>query len=341
MTEGPRWDSATGEWDGSGGTGATAAAEPAPRSILAIARTAAERDATAPAPVTLFGTNDRVAKILRGAANDIVRDITSRSTWQGLSELHSQWAFMTQPGRYAYELPPDYLRMIPGSEIRGRWPLGLVGPASPQTWAHWIAGFGAVTAPMGWRIKNNALFIEPTPQGAELLVIEYVSRFAVVKPITAADLNTATMPVTAKAPHVFRDGFIAEGAQQDSRPDDTFDYGQAPGYDDARWGEEIEEYLSRLHPMSSVKPLAQIRAEYFTADTDEPALSDTHMLSVGMTARLRRAMGLPYAEHADEFERLLDRYLFDDAGGRRDIRIGADNPEWETVPLGNGQWLLS
>ena len=45
------------------------------RSILEIAQEAAERDKTAPAPAQLFGTNDRVARILRVAAKDTMRDL--------------------------------------------------------------------------------------------------------------------------------------------------------------------------------------------------------------------------------------------------------------------------
>lgn len=311
------------------------------RPILDIAKEAAERDATAPAPAALFNTNDRIARTLRNAANDTIRDILARSKWQGLSEFHSQWAFSTQPGVYAYALPPDYLRMIENSEIRGSWPLGLVGPTSPQTWAHWIAGLGAVTAPMGWRIRNNVLFIEPTPSHAELLVIEYVSRWPVVKPVTFDDLDVSTIPTTAKAPHVLRDGFIAPGTRGDQPVQDDLSYGTGAGYDDGRWEQNIEEELVRLQPLSTRAPLAELRAEAFTADTDRPAFADDHALSLGMTWRLRRALGLPYAEHAAEYERQVEAMMSSDAGGARDFRLGDGEDAWDVAPLGDGRWLLS
>ena len=134
------------------------------RRILDIAVEAAERDATAPAPTTLFATNNKVAKILRIAARDTLREYLRASDWIGLSEHHATWAFVTHPGRFAYPLPPDFLRLIPNTEHRGGWPMGLVGPATPQAWAHWLFGGGG-TAPvqMGWRIHNGAIWVEPTP----------------------------------------------------------------------------------------------------------------------------------------------------------------------------------
>lgn len=315
------------------------------RPILAIAIEAAEREGTAPAPARLFGTNDRVAKILRGAAKDTTREILRRTRYRGLSEFHSQWAFMTEPGRYAYSMPPDFLRMIPDAEIRNGWPLGLVGPASPQSWARWIAGMGSVSAPMGWRIKNNALFIDPTPMGSELLVIEYISRYPVVRNIGPEDLDLATIPATVIAPYVPRDGYIATGISIDGGAQlDAFVFDEDPGFDVGTWaGEpaEISEYLKRLNPLSAVAPLAQLRQEEFEADTDLSAFEDDYLLSLGMTFRLRRGLTMPYAEAAAEYEREMEVKLAEDAGGARDFTFGNCETTVGAVPLGGGNWMIS
>lgn len=310
------------------------------RTILAIAQEAAERHATAPAPDKLFGTNNRIATILRNAAADTTREILRQTKWLGLSDFHSQWAFSTTPGRYAYPMPPDFLRMIEGSEMRGQWPLGLVGPATPQTWARWIAGLGAVTAPMGWRIRNDALFIEPTPQSVELLVIEYVSRWPVVRVVTTDDLDLTTTPITAKAPYVLRDGLITDGVEV-PQAGDTFVYDTEPGFDEGVWSQEVEEYLKRVHPLSGIAPLAQLRQEEFTADTDRPAFADDHVLSLGMTARLRRALGLPYSEEWDEYMAELEAKIGNDAGGARGFTVGHNWDGCDTIPTGAGTWMLS
>ncbi|MEM1149292.1 MAG: hypothetical protein AAGI03_01875 [Pseudomonadota bacterium] len=310
------------------------------RSILEIAQEAAERDTIAPAPTTLFGTNDRVAKSLRNAAKDTVREILRRTNYRGLSEFQSQWALATTAGKYAYSLPPDYLRMIPNTETRGGWPLGLIGPASPQTWAYWIAGLGAVVAPMAWRIKNGILFIEPTPAAAELLVIEYISRYPAIEPVTPDKLHIDQIPVVAQSPYVLRSGMM-EGDFATAVEAGNAAYGAPPGYDLAMWGNDVWEQLKTINPLTTEAPLPQLRKEHFTDNTDLTAFKDDYILSLGMSWRLARSLGKPYAELADEYESELEARIASDAGGSRSFEFGHDGEMPETVPLGDGKWLVS
>ena len=186
------------------------------RTILEIAQSAAERDVTAPAPSALFGTNDRIARALRSAAYDTMREYLVVSNWVGLSEFQSTWVFALRPGVFAYPLPPDFNRIIPNTEQRNGWPLGLVGPTSPQSWAAWLYGQAAVSAPMGWRIRNNSIVIEPTPQAEELVVIEYITRYPVVSPVKSGDYDFSTTPPSTIDPVVPRDGqsYIESGPEQ-------------------------------------------------------------------------------------------------------------------------------
>lgn len=315
------------------------------RTILDIAQEAAERDATAPAPPKLFGTNDRIARILRGAAKDTVREYLRASNWQGLSEFQSTWVFGLQAGKFAYQMPPDYLRMIPNTEHREGWPLGLVGPASPQAWADWLFGTATVVAPMGWRIRNSVLWIEPPPAKAELVAIEYISRYPVVSEIRQGDFNLSLDPPQTYAPIVPRDGHLslrdASLVTKDD-PDDA-EYLTGPGYDAGEWPSDPMEILRRLNPMSAEAPLPEVRRPEFTADTDRPAFDDDYMLSLGMTFRLRRALGLPYAEHAAEYEDQMEMTASSDAGGQRAFSLNGNGSygDAEQVPLGNGRWLIS
>jgi hypothetical protein len=317
------------------------------RTILQIAQEAAERDATAPAPITLFDTNTRVAKILRSAAHDVMRDYLRRSRWQGMSEMHSTWVFAFQPGRYAYSLPPDFLRMIPGTEQRNGWPIGLVGPATPQMWAWWIYGGSAAVTPHGWRIKNNVLWVDPTPDHAELIVIEYISRYPVVSTIQAGDYNLLTSPLQTNAPVVPRDGHLKlEDDSLVTRPAPLdLEYADDDGYDVGQYPQEPEEVLKRLNPNSAVQPLPEVRRPYFTADTDRPVFEDDHLLSLGMTWHLQRAMGFPFAERAAEYEDEVANKVAEDAGGARGFRLGNADDHWETWPLdtsGSGNtWIVS
>ena len=314
------------------------------RTILEIAKEAAEREATAPAPATLFGDNNRIAKILRGAAKDTMREYLRASRWEGQSEFHSQWVFSLIPGRFAYPLPPDFLRMIPNTEQRGGWPMGLIGPATPEVWARWMSGAAAVTAPMGWRIKNNVLFLEPTPQHSEMVMIEYITRYPVVSEIKTGDYDlTSQVPVTI-APIVPRDGWIEPGTQVPipSAPDDfSYDTGDGQGFDQGLWVSEPSEILKRLNPNSIVRPLPEVRRPEFEHDDDRPAFEDDYLLSLGMTWRLQRALTLPYAELAAEYEAEMANKLAEDAGGARDFRIGRDRYGCDVLPLGGGTWLVS
>lgn len=312
------------------------------RSILAIAQEAAERDNTAPAPTSLFNSNTKVAKLLRVAAKDTLRDYLRRSGHTGLSEFHSTWVFALQPGRYAYPLPPDYLRMIPNTEHRGGWPLGLVGPAGPQAWASWIFG-GAVTAvEMGWRVRNNAIFFEPTPSASELVAIEYISNYPVVSRIQEGDYDLTLSPPVCTAPFVPRDGFMDLGTLDvTTTPDNTAVYDGQPGWDVGVFGGEVSEALRQINPLSSRAPYPEVRRPEFVSDDDKPAFADDYLMSLGMTFRLRKGLGLDYSEAAGEYELEMDQRLAHDAGGARSICLGRDGHTYDTYPVGGGKWLVT
>lgn len=313
------------------------------RTILEIAQEAAERDATAPAPAKLFDTNNRIARVLRQAAKDTLREYLRASNWQGMSEFHSTWVFALHPSRYAYPLPPDFLRIIPRTEQRNGWPMGLIGPASPQAWAAWIHGGSAVAAPMGWRIRNNAIFIEPTPTASELVAIEYISRYPVVSEIRDGDYDLTLTPVQTNAPIVPRDGWlsITDNGLVVPSDDNGAEYDLGPGYDDGDWQDDPFAVLRRIAPTSIVDPLPEVRREEFTADTDKPAFEDDYLLSLGMTFRLRRSMGMAFAEHAAEYEEEMALKAATDAGAGAAFRLGNEYDRFQgQVPLGGSRWLV-
>lgn len=311
------------------------------RTILEIATEAAERENTASPPATLFGSNDRIARILRTAMKDTLRDIMRRTKWLGLSDLHSTWVMVLEDGKFAYELPPDFLRMIENTEHRGGWPMGLIGPATPEVWSWWISGGSSIVAPMGWRIRNGAIFFEPTPASAELVTIEYISSYPVVSAILPGDYD-ASIPPNAVSPVVPRDGYLDSDASEAvyETTGNEFAYGAAPGWDAAVWTAELSDILKRINPLSIVAPTPQVRRPEFTADTDMPAFSDDYVLSLGMTMRLRRGLGLVYAAQLDEYEAEIESHAADDAGGARAFRIGSDNMECDVLPLGGGKWMV-
>lgn len=310
------------------------------RTVLQIAREAAEREATAPAPPRLFQTENKIAKILRTAAGDTVRDYLRTTGWAAQSEFASTWVFSTVPGRYAYPLPPDFLAMIPDTEHINGSPLSVLGPATPDTWAGWVYGGGASRSEMGWRIRNGALWVHPTPTQAQLVTMDYISRYPVVSTIQPGDYDLTKTPPVCIAPFVPRDGQIDLG--QDITPEisGTATYDAGPGFEEGVFPVADHEVLKRLSPLSQVAPLPQVRREAFSADTDMPAFTDDHMLSLGMTFRLRRALGMDYAEVAAEYEAEMERKAATDGGGSRGFQIGTcDAPD--LVPLGGGRWIVS
>lgn len=312
------------------------------RSILKIAQEACERENTAFPVTTLFGNNDRVARILRTALKDTMRDYMRRTNWLGQSDLHSTWVMALEPNKFAYELPPDFLRMIVNTEHRNGWPMGLLGPATPQVWSEWISGVGSVATPMGWRIRNGIIFLDPTPTAAELVTIEYITSYPVVSPIVSGDYDAETPPNTI-APTVPRDGYIDGDASElvYNTTGNEFAYGAAPGWDAGVWTGELSEILKRINPLSIVAPAPQVRRPEFTADTDLPAFTDDYVLSLGLTYRLRRALVLPYAAIQAEYEEEMNSKMTDDAGGVRDFCIGGDEIVQDVLPLGGGKWMVS
>jgi hypothetical protein len=312
------------------------------RTILEIAVEAAERRNTAPAPTTLFGTNSKIAKLLRTAAKDTIRDYLTRTGHKGLSEFHSTWVFSLQPGRFAYPLPPDFLRIIPNTEYRGGWPLGLVGPASPEAWASWIFGGGVTAVEMGWRVRNGAIMFNPTPTAAELIAVEYISNYPVVSRIRDGDIDTAISPPQVNAPFVPRDGYISlEGLDVTPAIDGRGRYDSIPGWDVAKYGAEASEVLRRLNIMSTRAPFPEVRRPEFADDADKPAFADDHVLSLGMTFRLRRGLGLDFIEEAAEYENEMAQRMDHDAGGARSIALGQGHADYGTYPLGAGNWLVT
>lgn len=312
------------------------------RTLLEIAHEAMDRDNTGSRPTTLFGTNDREARIIRQAAKDTMRDIMRSSSWRGLSELTSTWVLALKAGTFAYPLPPDYLRTVQNTEHRNGWPLGLIGPATPQCWAAWMSNGVTVPTSMSFRIRNDILMIHPTPAADELVTMEYISSWLVVADVQAGDYDGETPP-NPRAGVVPRDGHmegnVSELVYQGTEND--FAYEVEPGYDAAAWSLELYEILARINPMSQIAPRPQVRKPEFSADTDMPALRDDYLLSLGITWRYRNALGKEHSEQKNGYYAELEMKQAADAGGVQNIPLGRSRHEVGTLPLGNGKWLVT
>lgn len=311
------------------------------RSILEIAKEVCDRALTN-SPTSLFENNDRSARILRVAAKDTIRDLMRDAMKNGATPFRSQWAFATRPNVYAYELPPDFFKIIPGTEQRDRYPLGILGPVSPQTWSNWITGMKVATVPMGWQIKNNLIWFEPTPAEAELVVIEYLSSWPVARDATDADLENVNGYLTPIEPFVPRDGYITAAAMNALESQGGSKWGEAE-WGTAVWGTLPHEQVRRI-PTTAKRnafPAYQVRAPEFTTDTDTTAFgNDDHLLSLGMTWRLKKGLNMPYAEERDEYEREKGVFLANDGSRGRTINLERTSVLHAAEPLGGGRWSV-
>jgi hypothetical protein len=196
---------------------------------------------------------------------------------------------------------------------------------------------------MGWRIRNGALWVDPTPSAYELVTIEYISRYPVVSAIRPGDYDDTQSPPVCNAPFVPRDGHLILPDQLDvTEPvEGQGVYDGPPGWDVAVYGQETHEVLKRISRSSGIAPFPQVRRPDFEADADMPAFDDDHVLSLGMTFRLRRALGKDYAEIAAEYEHEIETRRAANAGGARAFRIGGHEEAHDAVPLGGGRFMVS
>lgn len=313
--------------------------------ILEIAREAAERALVA-APPKLFGANNRNARILRVAANDGLRDLMRAFGSKMMDDLHAQWVFKLQPGVFRYDLPPDYHSMIPGAETRQGWPMGLIGPVTPQTFAKWLAGYSIGTSPFGWRIRNGMIQVEPTPAAEETIVIDYISKYRVLVKAGDVEFEGSGLTPSNSGPYVPRDGHIVV----DDFGTDAAKWGSAM-WGSAVWGypggvtEDIANIFKRDHLPFGFGPVLGSQVLYrrnrFERDTDIPVIRDTHLLSLYMTYRLEKGLKIPFADSQMNYELEKSSVLGNAGGGARDIPLGHDACEDEVFPLGDGNWMLS
>lgn len=297
---------------------------------------------TVNSPDEIFGTNDRIARILRVAIKDTLRDIMRDAMRNGVSGFQSQWIFATKPGVYAYKMPPDLYKIIAGTEQRSRWPLGIIGPVNPQSWSNWISGAQYTTVPMGWRIKNNLIHFEPTPTNEEIVVIEYLSSYTVARDATDDDLAPVGGYLQPIAPLVPREGYLSDNAY-DAIDTGTHSQWGAATWGASVWGQTPARAARRIQAGTAETnfPAYQVRAENFTKDTDRCAIDDDHIVSLGMTWRLRKGLSMPYAEAHLEYEREKGVFLSNDASVGRVINFSDYGPSHEINPLGDGQWLAT
>lgn len=108
------------------------------------------------------------------------------------SHLIEEYTFDTVASTDSYALPTGFERFLSATAWNRdtTWPLG--GPLSPQEWQAVKASVVTGTVIRPFRIRENLLYVYPTPTAAESIYYEYVSRYWVVD-------APATSPTADKA----------------------------------------------------------------------------------------------------------------------------------------------
>lgn len=114
------------------------------------------------------------AATLRRLVNVECNSLSRRFDWSALQAEHT---FTTVASTASYALPSDYLRIIQDTAWNRSDYWRVRGATSPQEWQLRKSGLVTPSIRDRFRIKGtgSTFFIDPTPDGAEDLVFEYIS----------------------------------------------------------------------------------------------------------------------------------------------------------------------
>lgn len=272
--------------------------------------------------------------------------------------LVEEYSFYTANGTASYPLPSDYylpwtgtswnrtdqwsMRHIPQIE----WQANKSGFTASSVHQRYrvmpaLGGYsaaGAVSAADQW--TNRRFHIDPTPDSAEQVVFNYRSNHWI------EDIGESTEDTV--------DGVTLSGSNevQIDATSHSVLAGEVVGFYGVGGTTELN---GRIFTVSTVDTndftLQGTSAADFTAWTsggafyklgEEASSSGEYsrlpddLLEVGITARMRQRMGLPYFEHHEEFQRLLSFYRGAMHGERR-VRLGGGGPLFNRtgIPEGN------
>jgi len=111
----------------------------------------------------VFASTDQVAVEFADLANEVATDIMKSHDWRALTKV----AQVVGNGGFNYPLPPDYDRMVLGSEIddADRWFWGYDSFDSVNEWMRFRSGTYSIVSPGGWIILGGELQFYPAPNG--------------------------------------------------------------------------------------------------------------------------------------------------------------------------------
>lgn len=115
------------------------------------------------------------AATLRRLVNVECNALSRRFDWSALQAEHT---FATVASTASYDLPDDYLRIIQDTAWNRSDYWQVRGATSPQEWQLRKSGLVTPSIRDRFRVKGtgSTFFIDPTPDEAQTLVFEYISK---------------------------------------------------------------------------------------------------------------------------------------------------------------------
>lgn len=187
-------------------------------------------------PTIVIGSSEDQARQLLSLSNQDGKDLARRHDWQKLIKEKTITATATE--EQTSGIPSDFARMIPGTFWNRTQDRRVAGPLSAQRWQ--MLKSGLIVLPFdAFRIRGNALLMNPTPTANDSLAYEYVSTCWCAGSADTVPDQTAWVADTDVA--FLDDELMVLGL--------CWRYKRARGLD---YAQEFEEYETRLAALNGV-----------------------------------------------------------------------------------------
>jgi hypothetical protein len=148
-------------------------------SLLTIAINVA-KEAGFSAPASVVGNSDDTAVLLLALINRSGK-MLARKPW---ARLQFEYAFNLVASQASYAFPTDYANFLDFTFWDRTQYWALRGSLSPQQWQAYKSGIQSTTPRQRFRVKQGAIYIDPTPSTTDSMVIEYLSKYWVAATAT-------------------------------------------------------------------------------------------------------------------------------------------------------------
>lgn len=147
--------------------------------LLTIVQNVA-KEAGFSAPGSVIGNSDDTAVMLLAIANRSGKLLAQRP-W---ARLQTEYTFSLVASQASYAFPTDLGQFLDYTFWNRTQYWQFRGSLSPQIWQAYKSGVNSTTPRQRFRVKQGAIFIDPTPSTTDSCVIEYTSSYWVAPTAT-------------------------------------------------------------------------------------------------------------------------------------------------------------